>query len=533
MIQKRGMLRFGKLRSKPHSSRAHQSRRAKVRKLKFLLHKSWEWIHQSCFVVALCLGIITGVILALIFRINFFISPIWLVVVGLILVLIYIFPRACFIGLALVAGMILAFFRSATTLSGSNYIQQFYGEIITVTGVVDGDPESADGRTSFKLKNLQFGENKVSGVLYITAQYNNEVARSDTVILSGKMSEGFGIYAGYMFKPEIQGIKRATPGDLILNTRNWFAARIKNLIPEPEVNLGISYLLGMRSGLPDDLSENLRAVGLVHIVVASGAHLSILVEIARKLFGKISRFAGVMFSIIFIVMFMAMIGFTPSILRAGIMSLLTIVTWYVGRKMAPWRLILTVAAITLMIDPMFISNLGWLLSFASYAGIMILGSRFTRFCYGAKKPGFIAETIITTIAATMMTLPITLFYFGTTSLVSVLANLLILPTLPYAMGLVFLTGVVAGVPTLEAIVAFLATKILDFHIAVVEFFGKMDEFIITIPEGKWVVFLGYLVIFGGIIWGFHQQRLNRVILEGSSPANARESSPYTTTKVRP
>ena len=83
--------------------------------------------------------------------------------------------------------------------------------------------------------------------------------------------------------------------------RDWFAIRIKQVVPEPEVNLGISYLLGMRENLPDDLSDNLKSVGLAHIVVASGAHLSILVEVARKLFSKISRFAGALFSLLFII----------------------------------------------------------------------------------------------------------------------------------------------------------------------------------------------------------------------------------------
>ena len=319
------------------------------------------------------------------------------------------------------------------------------------------------------------------------------------MVVKGKMSEGFGTYAGYMYKPTIVAIKKPEPGSLVLKFRNWFAERIKSLISEPQVNLGLSYLLGMKSGLPDDLSENLRIVGLVHIVVASGAHLSILVEIAKKLFGRISRFAGLLFSMLFILLFMAMVGWTPSILRAGIMAILTLITWYVGRKIAPWRMILMVAALTLMMSPNFIINLGWLLSFASYAGIMMVGPGLTKFLFGEKKPGFIAETIITTLSATVMTLPVTLYFYGTVSLISVVANLLILPTLPYAMGLVFLTGVLAGFPGVEMVVAFVATKLLDFHIAVVEFFGGMTQFLVKIEPYQMWVFGIYVLILVSLI----------------------------------
>jgi competence protein ComEC len=249
-------------------------------------------------------------------------------------------------------------------------------------------------------------------------------------------------------------------------------------------------------------------VGLVHIVVASGAHLSILVEIARKIFGKLSRFAGLLFSILFIVFFMAMVGWTPSILRAGVMAILTLVAWFVGRRLAAWRMILIVAAFTLMLNPNYLFNLGWMLSFASYGGIMILGPTLVEYFYGDKKPGFIGSVILTTIAATLMTLPVILYYYGTVSLISVIANLLILPTLPYAMGLVFLTGVFAGVPGVEIVFSFLATKLLDFHILVVNFFGGMESFLVEIPSENPRVFLLYGLIFGVIMVKLGKEKIN-------------------------
>ena len=153
-----------------------------------------------------------------------------------------------------------------------------------------------------------------------------------------------------------------------------------------------------------------------------------------------------------------------------------------------------VAAFTLMLNPLFLISLGWLLSFASYMGIMMLGPGLLRFFYGGKKPGFIASTVLTTIAATLMTLPITLYYFGQVSIISVAANLLILPTLSYAMGLVFLTGIFAGVPVISACVGFLAEKLLDFHILVVGWFSSMEQFLIRVDPYNPKVFLLYLVL---------------------------------------
>ena len=322
------------------------------------------------------------------------------------------------------------------------------------------------------------------------------------------------LVAFFRMSGEIGTVQTGLEG-LVTEGRDWFAARIQKLIPEPEASLGLSYLLGVKAGLSEELSENLRTVGLVHIVVASGAHLGILVEIARKIFGRISRFAGLLFSILFILFFMMMVGWTPSIMRAGIMAILNLLAWYVGRKIAPWRIILIVAAATLVINPNYITNLGWLLSFASFGGIMILGPQMTKFFYGKKKPGLISSTIITTISATIMTLPLTLYYFGQISLISVVANLLILPTLSWAMGLTFLTGVFAGISGIENVVSFLTMKLLDFHIFVVELFGQMTPFLIKISPYRPQTFLLYLVVLVLIV-GFslisrYRQKMQKMI----------------------
>ena len=403
---------------------------------KFVRDVIWRNLHQSWMVVALCAGVVAGVILGVALRVNYFASPVWLVLVVGLLVVAYIKPKCAFVVLALVAGMVLAFFRVAGELAE----QEALGEAYKVTAGLETE-------------------------------------------------------------------------EWVVGVRDWFAGRIRGLIGEPEVSLGLSYLLGMKSGLPKDISESLRAVGLTHIVVASGAHLSILVEVARKIFGKLSRFAGLLFSGVFVVFFMAMVGWTPSIMRAGIMTILTLVAWYVGRKFEPWRIILLVAAVTLMMNPMSVTNLGWQLSFAAYGGIMLLGPGWVKFFYGARRPGLIGSTVITTLAATVMTLPIILYYFGAVSLISVVANLLILPTLPWAMGLVFMTGVLAEVPLLGEGVGWCATRLLDFHIAVVGWFGGMRQFLVEIPPYQGWVWALYVSVAVMLVVGWWQKRKRREVVK--------------------
>lgn len=317
-----------------------------------------------------------------------------------------------------------------------------------------------------------------------------------------------GVFSGILFglwrnAGAINGkIVEPSQWDFVVDVRDWFLTRLRRAIPEPEAGLGIAYLLGVKDYLSKTLSEDIKAVGLAHIVVASGTHLSILVDIVKKIFSRISRFAILFFSEFFVVFFMMMIGWTPSILRAGIMCSLNLFLWYIGRRIAPWRIILQTAVITLIINPTFLVNLGWLLSFASFSGIMLICPLITKFFYGRDKPNFLVNMILATVSSTFLTLPITLYFFGSFSLISVVANLLILPTLPCVMGLTFCAGVFNKLPLVGNILAFLADKLLNYHTMIVEFFSSLKYFIITIPKGNPWVFLLYIPILVpiGFLW---------------------------------
>lgn len=299
---------------------------------------------------------------------------------------------------------------------------------------------------------------------------------------------------------------KSAPVGIALEMRNQFAESTTDTLGGKEAKLGLAYLAGMKEGLDDDTQEMLRAVGLAHLVVASGTHLSIIVEFFKKRFGKISRFAGLLFAGVFVFLFGQIIGWTASITRAAIVSAFSLIGWYYGRKLDAPRVILFAMAITLAINPLYVIDLGWLLSFASFIGILILGPILTNFFYGRKrKPGKIAEIFFASLAAMAMCAPILLYYFGSLSLISVVANLLILPTISFAMGLTFLTGLVGFLPTfflfdwLKYIVVKITTILLDYHLAVMDFFSKQTAFIITIGKYNALVFLLYVPVLAIVI----------------------------------
>lgn len=443
-------------------------------------------MHPSWHVLFFALGIIFGDVIILISGQTFFSGALWLIFSLLLLIFCIFYPRKFMLILALLSGFIVISCRAAPDLDHQAQLHSYIDQTITISGSVVDDPDTGDGKTVVHLSTD-------AGTLYVQLNKTEDLRRSDRLTISGVLKPGFGTYVGSFYRPEVTEISRPVPGDLALEVRDWFAGLVRGNIKSPEADLGLGYLLGIRTGIPDDLDANLRVIGLTHIIVASGAHLGILVSAARKIFGRLSRFAGLFAALLFIAGFVCIVGLTPSMARAGLVSALSLLAAYFGRKFSPARLLTLVAAMTLLINPSYPISLGWLLSFASFAGIMLVGPWLTKFLYGSKKPHAVAELLLSSVSASLLCTPILLYFFGSFSLISLLANLLVPPTISIAMGLVFLTGFAAFLPPLAAAVGWLATLVLDYQLLVINTLGAQQMFLLEISPGNPLVFLLYLI----------------------------------------
>lgn len=290
---------------------------------------------------------------------------------------------------------------------------------------------------------------------------------------------------------------------LLIDFKTNFKARIKSALPDESEGLALGYLLGDKSELGTSLKEIIAAVGLTHLIVASGAHLGIILNFTKNSFGKISRLIGLISALAAVGLFVGIIGLTPSALRAGLVAILSLLTTYFGRDLKPGRLILYAATTTILINPLYPINLSWLLSFASFSAILILAPELEIYFYGSdKKPSAFASLLVASLSATLLTAPILLFYFGQISLISILANLLISPTLALTMLFTFLTGLLPNPFT-----AFLTHFLVQYHINIASYLSEQTVFLVNVDKNNPLVFLIYLPILIGFIYLKRSSRL--------------------------
>ncbi len=259
--------------------------------------------------------------------------------------------------------------------------------------------------------------------------------------------------------------------------RRNFAAGMQSALPEPVASFGLGLLIGQRSTLPEQNAQQLRHVGLTHIIAVSGYNLTVIVIACRRLLVKRSKFQATFVCLALIGLFLLITGSSPPIVRAAIVSLLSIGTWYYGRKIRPLVLLLLAAAITVVANPIYLwGNVSWYLSFLAFFGVLVLAPLITKRLFGDKEPSMLLGILIESICASVVVLPYILFTFGETSLVSLLANVLVIPFIPLAMLLSVAAGV-AGmiVPALAGWIAWPANWVLTYMLDIANLIGRIPH----------------------------------------------------------
>lgn len=320
---------------------------------------------------------------------------------------------------------------------------QFIGQIIKIKGRVKEDVgKTASGKFSVQLDAISIYGRSFPGSVLVTIAKLQNVKRGDIITIEGSAKAGFGSFPISVSGLETGEVIHPIPGDVGRRVRDWFADRVREVLPEPQASLGIGFLTGQKSALPDSLSDALKIAGLTHIVVASGYNLTILVQMSRKLFARASKFLSTVASTCMVAMFMAVTGMSPSMTRAGLVTGMSLLSGYYGHTFNPLVLLPLAAAITVAIQPSYVwGDLGWQLSFGAFAAVMLVAPTLQRYFFGEKEPGLLRQILGETIAAHIVTVPIIAMSFGTVSNIAIIANLLVVPFVPLAMLLTFLCGI--------------------------------------------------------------------------------------------
>ena len=187
-------------------------------------------------------------------------------------------------------------------------------------------------------------------------------------------------------------------------------------------------LLGDRTDIDYETSTAFKVSGISHIIAVSGMHVSILFGLVYFLSGK-RRLMTAAIGVPAVLLFAAMVGFTPSVTRAAIMQCLVMGALLFGKEYDPPTALGFSALVMLLGNPLTASSVSFQLSFCCMAGIFTLGEPvnvwLSERLVGKLGKG-ISASVSLSLGACVFTTPLTAVYFGTVSLIGVVTNLLTL-----------------------------------------------------------------------------------------------------------
>lgn len=312
-----------------------------------------------------------------------------------------------------------------------------YEEKVLLIGTIKDDPAANERHHyEFTLGNLILDGNEVKGEIKTTT-YVSKLKRGYRVQAYGKLKPTLGSKQGRMFADiEVLDARQT----LLEKLRQGFLAGVNNAMPDPLAGFVLGILIGARSLLPETVEQQLRIVGLTHLIAVSGYNLTILARAAYRHLKNISGFLAISITLWLIFGFMLISGFSASVVRAAVMALLMLWAAYYGRSFKPLAIIGLTAAMTAMYKPSYIwSDLSWQLSFLAFFGIIVLAPLMIARL--KLRDTWFTGLLMESTAAHIMTFPLIMVIFGTFSALSPLANLFVLPAIPMLMFFGFIAGI--------------------------------------------------------------------------------------------
>ena len=213
---------------------------------------------------------------------------------------------------------------------------------------------------------------------------------------------------------------------------------LASLFPSDTAAFAQGLLLGQTENLSAGTDRVLEQSGIRHVVAVSGLHVSILFGMVHLLTRR-KRWLTALLGIPVLLLFSAVAGFSPSIVRACAMQVLMILAMLWEREYDPPTALAFGAGILLLWNPYTITSVSFQLSVGSMAGIFLVSGKIRGYLMDKKRlgrwnrktlPGRLAAwgaaSFSVTLGAMLLTTPMCAYYFGTVSLVSPVSNILLL-----------------------------------------------------------------------------------------------------------
>lgn len=281
--------------------------------------------------------------------------------------------------------------------------------------------------------------------------------------------------------------------------RNKIIETAENILPEETSGFLTGILIGEKNNISEIITENFSKSSLSHILAISGTHINYIILGITFILTKVKSPKKIKYiiTITILVIFMFITQFSPSVVRACIMSIIVLFSKLVYRKPDFLTSISASMLIILIDNPFAIKDIGLQLSYLGTIGIVFLSSPINKFLekYVNEK---IAKMLAVTISAQIMVLPITIVNFNTVSTVFIISNIIAVPL----VGVIILLGyinIIIGIVLLKLgkVIGIFTNNIIKTLMLIAEITSNIpfSSLVVATPSNATVI-IYYAIIYG-------------------------------------
>jgi competence protein ComEC len=373
------------------------------------------------------------------------------------------------------------------------------GESFLLKGIVDDVVWKEEGEGKYIIKVNKFEDSNIKEKIMLKIRGDNQVYLGDEIIFNGKINIPLENTNPMLFnyKRNLLSNKIYTTVNIndysILETerkniplkyrlKSKFRERIEYIfdynLNEENSSLMKSIVLGEYSYLDEENISKYRDLGLAHILAVSGLHIGIIAGFLLYILSLlgIKRRANIGITLMIIWFYGYLIGFPPSLLRANIMFSIILIGQIMAEPYDAINSLFFAMFILLIINPMWIFNLGFQLSFIASFSIIYFTPKIKDIFYLYKNK--LTDTLSGLLAVQVGLLPVQVYYFNKISIISILANLIIAPILSFSL---IIGGIIIGLSYFPGIFISVLRKLLDTILSI-QF--KLVDILYRLPFGR-------------------------------------------------
>ncbi|MDE7163772.1 MAG: ComEC/Rec2 family competence protein [Clostridia bacterium] len=224
-------------------------------------------------------------------------------------------------------------------------------------------------------------------------------------------------------------------------------------------------LTGNTAAVSDGTLQAFRNGGIAHVFAVSGLHIGVIYGALSFIFAKarVNRFVSAAVKIAIITLYAGVCNFSPSSVRALVMCSILGISPCIYRKYDGWNALSLSAILLLLINPFYMFDTGFLLSYSAATGIILISpnlKRLLRFL-----PEKLRGGLAVSLSAQFATVPALMTTFGNVSAAGLFLNIIFVPVISALYVILFVCTLLATfIPLFASSV--LPTAVVPLQLAV-------------------------------------------------------------------